>query len=75
MLNTLNKKYSVSVVGCTGLVGSTLLDILQTSNLPLYNFNFYASKKSVGKQVVFKGEKYSVKELTENFETADFNIK
>jgi len=50
----------VAVVGATGLVGTKMLQVLAERNFPVTELIPVASRKSVGKQVEFKGKKYSV---------------
>jgi len=50
----------VAVVGATGLVGSTMLRILEERNFPLTELIPVASEKSVGMKVTYKGKEYSV---------------
>ncbi|MGL6022590.1 MAG: aspartate-semialdehyde dehydrogenase, partial [Chitinophagaceae bacterium] len=50
----------VAVVGSTGLVGSKILQILEERNFPLTELYPVATEKSVGKKVLYKGEKYKV---------------
>lgn len=50
----------VAVVGATGLVGSTMLRILEERNFPLTELIPVASEKSVGMKVSYKGKEYSV---------------
>lgn len=50
----------LAVVGATGLVGSTVLDILAERNFPVTELIPVASEKSVGTKVSFKGKEYSV---------------
>lgn len=50
----------VAVVGATGLVGSVMLEILAERNFPVDELIPVASDKSAGKQVEFKGKKYTV---------------
>jgi len=60
------KKYKVAVVGATGMVGRTFLKVLEERDLPISEIFFFASSKSAGKTLTFKGENYIVEELTEN---------
>jgi aspartate-semialdehyde dehydrogenase len=53
----------VAVVGATGLVGSTMLKILEERNFPVTELIPVASEKSVGKPITFKGKTYSVKSV------------
>jgi aspartate-semialdehyde dehydrogenase len=50
----------VAVVGATGLVGSTMLQILEERNFPITELIPVASEKSVGLKVRFKGKEYAV---------------
>src|ERR1700677_4647154 len=50
----------VAVVGATGLVGSTMLKILEERNFPVTELIPVASEKSVGAKVVFMGKEYAV---------------
>lgn len=56
-----NSKFAL--VGATGLVGRTIIKILEDKNLPFSEYHFFASSKSAGKKIVFKGNNYTVKEL------------
>ncbi|MBF1051708.1 MAG: aspartate-semialdehyde dehydrogenase, partial [Peptostreptococcaceae bacterium] len=60
------KKLNVAVVGATGKVGSTFVQVLQERNFPINNIYFFASAKSAGKKIDFAGKEYTVEELTEN---------
>lgn len=50
----------VALVGATGLVGSTMLKILEERNFPVTELIPVASERSVGTKVSFKGKEYSV---------------
>jgi aspartate-semialdehyde dehydrogenase len=50
----------VALVGATGLVGSTMLKILEERNFPVTELIPVASQKSVGSKVAFKCKEYSV---------------
>ena len=58
--------YKLAIVGATGLVGRTVLKILEEKNLPISEYTLFSSKKSAGKTLYFKNKNYVVKELTEN---------
>ena len=60
------KKYKLAVVGATGVVGRTVLKVLQEKNLPISEYVFFASSKSAGKTIHFMEKNYTIKELTEN---------
>jgi aspartate-semialdehyde dehydrogenase len=68
-------QYDVAVVGATGLVGTKMLEILSEKNFPVKNLYMYASKKSAGKEVEYKGKSYKVIELKkENILDKDIDI-
>ena len=50
----------VAVVGATGLVGSTMLRILEERDFPVSELIPVASEKSVGMMVSFRGKEYPV---------------
>lgn len=50
----------VAVVGATGLVGTKMLQVLAERNFPVTELLPVASERSVGKEIIFKGNKYKV---------------
>ena len=50
--------YNIAIVGATGNVGRKLLEILEERNFPIKNLYLFASKKSVGSKLNFKGRKF-----------------
>lgn len=50
----------IAIVGVTGLVGSTMLNVLEERNFPVTELLAVASEKSVGKTVCFRGENVPV---------------
>ncbi len=60
------KKYKLAIVGATGLVGRTVLKVLEERNLPVSEYVLLASKKSAGKTTHFMGKDYVVQELNEH---------
>lgn len=50
----------VAVVGATGLVGTAMLKVLAERNFPVTELIPVASEKSVGKQIIFKNQPYSI---------------
>lgn len=65
----MSKGWNVAVVGATGLVGSTMLSILEQRNFPVNEIFPLASARSVGKTVRFRGRDVPVLDL----ETFDFS--
>ncbi|MDR0298284.1 MAG: aspartate-semialdehyde dehydrogenase [Streptococcaceae bacterium] len=60
------KLIDVCVVGATGLVGSTMLKVLEEYDFPVGRLKPLASARSAGKKNSFKGQEYTVEELTED---------
>ena len=58
--------YKLAIVGATGLVGRTVLKILEERNLSIYEYVFFSSKKSAGSIIRFKNKDYIVRELKED---------
>ncbi len=59
------KKVNLAVLGATGLVGSTILKVLDERNFPVNNLYLFSSKKSAGQRINFQGKEYAVEELSE----------
>jgi aspartate-semialdehyde dehydrogenase len=57
------KRYNVAVVGATGLVGRTMIRVLEERNFPVDQLLPLASERSVGKDVVFHGKNIPVQKL------------
>ena len=60
------KKKKVAIVGATGVVGRTVLKVLEEENFKNVNYTLFASKKSAGKKIKFLDREYKIKELKEN---------
>ena len=58
--------YRLAIVGATGLVGKTVLKILEEKNLPIYEYVLFSSSRSAGSIIHFKNKDYTVRELKEN---------
>ncbi len=55
----------VAIVGATGAVGVELIRCLATRSFPLSQLRLYASARSAGKTLPFRGESIDVRELTD----------
>src|SRR5436190_11064781 len=55
---------NVAIVGATGAVGQEFLTVLAERDFPIRNLKLLASARSAGKRVDFKGQTYTVEELT-----------
>lgn len=65
----MSKQYDVAVVGATGAVGETMLNILAERNFPVGKVYPLASQRSAGSQIPFKGGMLTVEDLA----TFDFS--
>lgn len=68
------KKYNLAVLGATGLVGGTILKVLEERDFPINNIYFLSSKKSAGNDIVFKEKTYKVEELNEESFNKDIDF-
>src|SRR5512133_1297433 len=50
----------IAVVGATGMVGRTMMKVLEERNFPVSQLLPAASEKSVGKEIIFKGKPVNV---------------
>ena len=51
-------KYKIAVIGSSGLVGRTVLKVLEEYNLPISEYAFFASSRSSGTKLKFQGKKF-----------------
>lgn len=67
--------YNIAVIGATGMVGSTILSILEERKFPINKLFLLASKKSVGETFDFNGKAYMVESLINfDFSQAQFSF-
>ena len=66
----MQKRNKVAIVGATGLVGRTVLKVIEERDLFPVEYVLFSSKKSAGIKIEFGGINYKVQELTES----SFNI-
>lgn len=65
----------IAVVGATGMVGRTMIKVLEERNFPVTQFIPAASVKSVGKEIIFRGKPVRVVSVMEAVEAKpDFAI-
>jgi len=68
-------QFSVAVVGATGLVGETMLQVLDERDFPVSEIYALASNRSLGRSVSFKGRSIPVRELEGfDFSKADIGL-
>ncbi|MCQ9331437.1 aspartate-semialdehyde dehydrogenase [Corynebacterium phoceense] len=67
---------TVAVVGATGQVGRVMRSILEERNFPADKVRFFASSRSAGQELEFRGEKIVVEDLAQATEesVADVDI-
>jgi aspartate-semialdehyde dehydrogenase len=71
----MSKVFSVAVVGATGLVGETLIQVLEERDFPVSELQVLASNRSVGARVSFKGRSLAVRELADfDFSGVDIGL-
>jgi aspartate-semialdehyde dehydrogenase len=63
---SLSPRPTVAIVGATGAVGLELLRCLEQRDFPLFALRLFASARSAGKRLAFKGEEFTVEELAED---------
>ncbi|WP_342318861.1 aspartate-semialdehyde dehydrogenase [Corynebacterium mayonis] len=56
---------TLAIVGATGQVGQVMRSILEQRNFPADKVRFFASPRSAGKELEFRGEKVVVEDLTQ----------
>lgn len=68
------KKYNVAVVGATGLVGRSILKVLEERDFPIKELYPFASARSAGKKVECQGREFEVQELKPGVFTEDMDL-
>jgi aspartate-semialdehyde dehydrogenase len=72
---TQKSEFSVAVVGATGLVGETMIQVLEERNFPVSELYPLASNRSLGKSVTFHSRSIPVQELEGfDFSKADIGL-
>lgn len=69
----MSKTFNIAVVGATGIVGETMLSILQERNFPVNKIYALASHRSAGSEISFNNDTILVQEL-EKFDFSDTDI-
>jgi aspartate-semialdehyde dehydrogenase len=71
----MDRQFTVAVIGATGLVGETLITVLEERNFPVSQLHALASDRSLGRSVSFRGRRYPVQELADfEFAHCDFAL-
>lgn len=58
------KSLRLGIVGATGMVGETFLDLLEERQTPISELRLFASEMSLGKKVKWRGQEISIHVLT-----------
>ena len=71
----MSRQFRVAVVGATGLVGDTMIKVLEERGFPVSELFPLASNRSLGKSVEFRGKSHPVLELDKfDFSRADIGL-
>ena len=69
------KSYNFAIVGATGMVGRTFLDVLDERDISINQLHLFASHRSAGTKISFHGVDYTVEELKpDSFMDKDIDI-
>ena len=68
------KKVNLAIVGATGMVGTTFIKVLEERHFPIGQIYFFASSKSKGEIIKFRGQDYKVEVLSETSFDRDIDI-
>ncbi len=69
----MQNRYKVAIIGSTGLVGRTVLKVLEEKNFTNCTYTLFSSKKSAGTKLQFLGQNYIIQELTKDSFNANFD--
>ncbi len=71
----MSRSFRVAVVGATGLVGETMIRVLEERKFPVSELHALASNRSLGRTVEFNGRTVAVEELAGfDFHRADIGL-
>jgi aspartate-semialdehyde dehydrogenase len=71
----MSKSWRIAVLGATGLVGETMIKVLEEREFPVSELYPLASARSRGKSVEFRGRRHSVLDVERfDFSTADLGL-
>lgn len=68
------RKYDINLVGSTGTVGHTFLNVLAEERFPVGKLRLFASAASNGKSIAFKDEILRTEKLTGSLPESDFTV-
>jgi len=71
----MDRRFRVAVIGATGLIGETLITVLEERDFPVSQLHALASERSLGRSVSLRGRRYPVQELADfDFAQCDFAL-
>ena len=65
---------NIAIVGASGAVGQTFLQLLEERHFPVDNLLLFGSKRSAGQEYEFCGKKYMVQELRHGDQFRDVDV-
>jgi aspartate-semialdehyde dehydrogenase len=65
--------YNIAIVGASGVVGSTILSILEERKFPVKNLFLLASQRSAGESRLFRNQSYTISDVV-NFDFSQSQI-
>lgn len=65
MIESNRATFNVAVVGATGAVGETIIEVLEERNFPIDQLYLLASERSAGSTLQFKGRNHKVQNLAD----------
>jgi aspartate-semialdehyde dehydrogenase len=68
------KKINLAIVGATGMVGRTFIQVIEERKLQYDNLYLFSSAKSAGEKLMVNNVEYTVEELTESSFDRDIDI-
>lgn len=68
------KDYRIAIVGATGMVGRTFLEVLEEIKMPVKEYVLFSSARSAGTSINFMGKEHIVQELTNKSFDEGFDI-
>lgn len=68
------KKVNLAIIGASGMVGNTYVEVLEDRDFNFDNLYLFASARSAGTKLTVKGKEYTIEELKEDSFDRDIDI-
>ena len=65
---------NIAIVGVSGAVGQEFLRVLSERSLKIDRLELFASARSAGSKVTFRGKEYTIRELQHNDDFRDIDV-